>query len=139
MRFPDKEKEIISLLEKYHIDLRTVVVGTGSTYSNKKRRFEFSARDHQNILQGTAKYAIKYFAEYDCYLLWEVIQNTGRQEIVKRFVFSVSADDVLNSLRKTDKIPKDVAFRGRNQEIVRLFDFAGLENYIADHLTKKMK
>lgn len=122
------------MIKAYNIDPSTVVIGTGKTYYAKERRFIFDAVNRKEILELTAKYAIKYFDKEKIYILWKVREQTTKKRYVYRNKFSIDADLVLSCIGQTEELRKGVEYQWRMKETVRIFDRTGIEYYIAQTL-----
>ncbi|MBQ6862683.1 MAG: hypothetical protein IJO14_00445 [Clostridia bacterium] len=123
------KKRITALLIKNGIALSSVVIGTGKTYTSSKNRFIFSAGGRKEILNETAKLAVKYFDEQKILLIWSVY-GTAKGRTVKRQTFSVKCDSVFNALTQ-NKTRKIVELTGHGTEDVWIFSIDETENAIS--------
>lgn len=132
MRDYIKQKEIEEIFAVNGFSKSEYVVGTGRTFSKKgnRIRFEFAARNRQQILEKTAIYAVKYFAEQDFYILWKIRQKTSKEREVYRTCLSVDVDDANKSYEANKKVIKGVEFSWQLQEDVVVVDFENLEQII---------
>lgn len=110
------------------------VVGTGTTFTKKAKnyRFEFSAKNREQVLNKTAKYAVKYFAEQNFYILWKLRQQTLPGEYTYRTMPSIGANDAYNAYEQGKMARKGVTFKWRLEEYVAVVDFDSLEKIIHD-------
>lgn len=137
MRRYEKEREIVAMLNKYGIDLNAVVVGTGDDYNrtNQNNRFMFHIANRKQIMNETAKYAIKYFHSHGIYIMWEIRVSNGSR-YVNRTSLSVDAQTVMDAFDRHDCASKGVEFHWKASENVHIFNQCGLEQYIAENLGK---
>lgn len=120
--------KIENLLIENGYELKDFVVGTGETYYKSVNRFVFDAKNRKQIINQTAKMAIKYFKKEDILLVWNVYgKSKGRT--VRRGVFSVKCNSVFEciDLGVTKKI---VELRGWGEEYVWLFPADKLDEMI---------
>lgn len=120
--------KIENLLIENGYELKDFVVGTGETYYKSVNRFVFDAKNRKQIINQTAKMAIKYFKKEDILLVWNVY-GKSKNRTVRRGVFSVKCNSVFEciDLGVTKKI---VELRGWGEEHVWLFPADKLDEMI---------
>ena len=104
------------------------------TFSKKKNkfRFEFAAQNRDQILNRTAKYAVKYFYDQDFYILWKVNSLKSEKESCYRTVFSIDRDEAIKAYNANILGKKSVEFEWKFKEDVLITDFEGLKNAVAN-------
>lgn len=137
MRHYEQEREIIAMLNRHGVDLNAVVIGTGDNYvrTNHNDRFVFHIANRRQIVNETAKYAIKYFHSYGIYIMWEIRESNGSR-YVNRTSLNVDAQAVMDAFDRHDCASKGVEFHWKESENVHIFNQYGLEQYIAENLGK---
>lgn len=139
MNVVQKRKEIEDLFLSNKFTQDEFVVGIGKTFSKKginKERFEFEAKNRKSILNKTAKYAVKYFSDYDFYIVWKTNRDASLNRTQYCSVFSVDANDAINAYRNNMSAHKGVGFEWNFKENVEVVDFDNLR-IIIENLSKQ--
>ena len=111
--------EIKRLLQESSFDLHKFVVSESRV--PVINRFEFMATEKEEIVNRTAKFAIKYFTYEKIVILWRV-KGTEKCREVYRAKFSVDRADVFNNLSKGFTV-KNGEFPSVGEEEVWFFPF----------------
>ena len=118
------KRKINNLLMKHNIDPEKVLVGTGETYYSNKR-FVFDARNRKEIVNRTAKFAIKYLSKHNFILVWDI-------EKYRRFrtsKFSIKSETVFENF-KNGSATKAVEFQSWGEEEVLIYSADEIEKAI---------
>jgi hypothetical protein len=126
------QKEIEKIFLENGFTENEFVVGTGQTFSkkDKKCRFEFRAGNRKPILNRTAQYVVKYFAEQDFCILWEPRRKTSEKREVYRSCYSIDVADAQSGFQLNKDTYKGVEFHWRLQENVTVVDIDGLKQIV---------
>lgn len=138
MRYYNKQIEVEKIFLENKFTQDEFVVGTGKTFSKKrinKERFEFGAGNRKPILNKTAKYAVKYFSEYDFYIVWKTNRDASLNRTQYCSVFSVDLDDAIKAYQNNMSAHKGVGFEWNFKENVEVVDFDNLKILI-ENLSK---
>lgn len=130
MSLHDERKKVYALLEECNADLTHFIVGAGKTYEKKRLRFVFDASQRKECLEGTAKYAIKYFSEYNIYLVWTIKQWTELRTVT-RGVFTATYNDVIHAIKNHTFVHKGAEFHSRGAERVEVLTYEELKTFIS--------
>lgn len=127
-----KRKEVEELFLKQGFSTDDFVVGVGKTFSKKgkEKRFEFNARERKPILCHTARYVVKYFSDFDFYIIWKTRQKTTPGRVVFRSVFSLKADDAFEAFKLNSVAHKGVEFEWRLAENVNVVNAEDLKKIV---------
>ena len=82
-------------------------------------RFKYEAKNKKEIVNKTAKFAIKYFTYEKVLIMWQV-KGIEKDRVVDRIKFSVDKDDVFRNLSQGFTV-KNLEFNNRGEEIVWFF------------------
>lgn len=138
----EKQKEIEKLFSDNGFSDNEFVVGTGETFSTKgknTKRFEFNAREREEIINCTALYAVKYFSKQDFYIVWKIRCKTTNDQYSRRTILSIDYETAIEAYKTNQKASKGVNFKWRLQENVMVINFEGLKSVIKslrEELTK---
>ncbi len=134
-----KRKEIETLFLANGFTQDEFVVGTGKTFSKKginKERFEFEAKNRKPILNKTAKYAVKYFFDYDFYIVWKTNRYASLNGTQYCTVFTVDSKDAISAYKNNMSAHKGVGFEWNFKENVEVVNFENLKILI-ENLSKQ--
>ena len=133
MNYVKKRNDIDNLFLANGFSKTDFVVGIGKTYSLKgnKPRFVFDAKNRDPIFNKTAQYAVKYFFDYDFYIIWKTNRNAKANKTQYCTVFSIDADDALEAYKRNVSAHKGVGFRWNFKESVEVVDIENLKNLIS--------
>lgn len=127
----ETKRRIHETILKCGLDASVFIVGVGSGY-NKKKRFVFDVSNRRDFDRAKIEYAIKYFADYQFYIVWKNLQTKKDGCSVRRSVFSVDADGVLQNFEFSPHkvVYKRADTRGGYEETVHIFSWDELVKFI---------
>jgi len=121
----DVTEKVKTLCEKYGVDFGQFVIGYGKSYDKKKNRYVYDASSQNPASNSKLKYAIKFIADENFYLVWRITERP------KRNVFSVSRLDGQTALeRNRNSVQKGVEYISWNEESVQILSLGQLEEFI---------
>ena len=131
MRHRAQEQTIKQLILDNGLPLSDFLIGTGDTYSTRKTesRFEFDATDRKEAQEKKAKYAIKYFAAHDLYIVWSCRHPAPYQRYIWRGKYSIDANSVFERCGNTVYKHADVSWG--DEEKVLVFSWEQLTNFVS--------
>lgn len=117
-------RKIENIIVNNGIDLKYVVVGTGETYYSTKR-FVFDAKNRKEIVNRTARFAIKYLSKHNLILVWDI----EKYRHFRGTVFSVKSKTVFDNF-KNGVATKAVEFQSWGEEEVLIYPTDEIEKAI---------
>ncbi|MBO5040400.1 MAG: hypothetical protein J6D09_04800 [Clostridia bacterium] len=134
----EAKNEIRELFLKNGFSEETFVIGTGKSHCKSENKFVFQAKGRKSIRERTAKYAVKYFSEYDFYILWKIKENVSYDRESYRQCLSISFDKAMEAYNSGKPARKGVNFEWCFKESVYVVDFDDLKVLI-NSLSKEIE